>query len=151
MDTEGEFGYTLMEYPYNIHDKTQDFPLVPESGMVIEDMLTPYMSDLWNARCELRGEPESFKSEKKLLMTCTDKKEYVVHLKVLKFYFHMGMRITAIHKVIRFKQAAIFKDYINENSGKRQAATSEFEKDLYKLLNNALFGKMMENVRSQKV
>ena len=60
------------------------------------------------------------------------------------------MRITAIHKVIRYIQAAIFKDYINDNSAKRQAATSEFEKDLHKLLNNALFGKTMENVRGRK-
>ena len=92
-----------MEYPDNIH-KTQDFHLAPESGMVTEDMFTPYMADLRNARCELRGQPESFKSEKNLLMTCTDKKYYVVHFKVLKFYLHMGIRITAIHKVIRFKQ-----------------------------------------------
>ena len=153
IDTEGEFGYALMvdlEYPDNIHDKTQDFPLAPESGIVTEDMLIPYMSDLWNARCELCGQPESFKPEKNLLMKCRNKKEYIVHFKVLKFYLNMGMRITSIHKVVRYNQAAIFKDYINNNSAKRQAATNEFEKDLYKLLNNALFGKSMENVRGRK-
>jgi len=139
-----------LEYPDNIHDKTQDFPLAPESDIVTEDMLTPYMSDLWNARCELRSQAESFKPEKKLLMTCRNKKEYVVHLNILKFYINMGMRITSIHKVVWYNQAAIFKDYINDNSAKRQAATSEFEKDLYKLLNNALFGKTMENVRGRK-
>ena len=67
INKEGELGYTLMldlEYPDNIHNKNKDFLLAPESGMVTEDMFTPYMSDLWNAQYELRGQPESFKSEK---------------------------------------------------------------------------------------
>jgi hypothetical protein len=62
----------------------------------------------------------------------------------------MGMHVTRIHAVVRYRQAPIFKNYINSNSAKRQAASSEFEKDLYKLLNNALFGKTMENVRGRK-
>jgi hypothetical protein len=54
IDTEGEHGYTLkvdLEYPVEIHDKTQDFPLAPESDKVTEDMLTPYMLELWAKRC----------------------------------------------------------------------------------------------------
>src|SRR6266849_4103955 len=98
----------------------------------------------------MRGQPENFKPEKKLLMKCCDKKEYVVHFKLLKFYLEMGMHVTRIHAVIKYKQATIFKEYIDENSRKRQAATNNFEKDLYKLLNNALFGKTMENVRDRK-
>src|SRR5438552_2845429 len=83
-------------------------------------------------------------------MTCRDKKEYVVYFKVLKFYLEMGMHVTRIHAVMRYKQAPIFKKYIEGNSNKRQATTNNFEKDLYKLLNNALFGKTMENVRGRK-
>src|SRR5437773_4628040 len=83
-------------------------------------------------------------------MTCRDKIEYVVHFKLLKFYLEMGMKITRIHKVIQFRQLPIFKDYIDGHSAKRSVATSDFEKDLYKLLNNALFGKTMENVRGRK-
>ena len=153
MTPEGDYGYALkvdLDYPANIHDKTQDFPLAPESDKVTQDMLTPYMLELWQQRCELRGQPENFKPEKKLLMTCRDKREYVVYFKLLKFYLEMGMHINRIHSVIRYKQAALFKDYIEENSVKRQAANNNFEKDLYKLLNNALFGKTMENVRGRK-
>ena len=62
----------------------------------------------------------------------------------------MGLKITNIHSVIKYKQTTIFKKYIDENSLKRQAATDNFTKDLYKLLNNALFGKTMENVRNRK-
>jgi hypothetical protein len=96
------------------------------------------------------GQSENFKSEKKLLMTCRDKTEYVVHFKLLKFYLSMGMRVTRIHAVVKYQQDSIFRKYIDENSAKRQAATNDFTKDLYKLLNNALFGKTMENVRGRK-
>src|SRR6266566_830955 len=104
---------------------------------------------MWQARCELREQTKNFKPEKKLLMTCRNKKEYVVHFKMFKFYLQMGMRVTRIHAVVKFRQASIFKNYIDKNSAKRQAAKSDFEKDLYKLLNNALFGKTMENVRNR--
>ena len=83
-------------------------------------------------------------------MTCRDKKEYVVHYKLLKFYLKMGLRITKIHSVVKFKQGPIFRDYIDGNNARRQQTSCEFKKDLYKLLNNALFGKTMENVRGRK-
>ena len=151
--TDGEFGYTLMvdlEYPREIHDKTQDFPLAPEAKHITEDMLTPFMLEQWAARCEMRGYSTAFRPEKKLLMTCQNKKEYVVHFKLLKFYLEMGMKISKIHRVIKYRQTNIFCKYIDDNSHKRQAATNDFTKDLYKLLNNALFGKTMENVRGRK-
>ena len=83
-------------------------------------------------------------------MTCSDKTEYVVHYKLLKFYLKMGLIITKIHNVIQFTQRPIFRDYIDSNSAKRQQTSCEFTKDLFKLLNNALFGKTMENVRGRK-
>jgi hypothetical protein len=151
--TEDEWGYTLMvdlQYPREIHDKTKDFPLAPEAKNITENMLTPFMLEQWTARCEMRGYANTFKPEKKLLMSCEDKKEYVVHFKLLKFYLEMGMKITKIHRVIKYRQTDIFCKYIDDNSIKRQAANNDFTKDLYKLLNNALFGKTMENVRGRK-
>jgi hypothetical protein len=153
IDTEGDVGYTLkvdLKYPAAIHDLTQDFPLAPETGMVTEAMLTPFMKEQWERRCEFRGGSLKYRPEKKLLMSCTDKKEYVVHFKLLKFYLNMGMQITTIHSVIGYKQTCIFKKYIDDNSARRQAATDEFTKDFYKLLNNALFGKTLENQRGRK-
>ena len=153
INTEGETGYTLkvdLNYPLAIHDLTQDFPLAPETGIVTEDMFTPFMRQQWARRCEFRNGNARYKPEKKLLMSCRDKTEYVVHFKLLKFYLMMGMRITKIHRVIKFRQTCLFKKYIDDNSERRQAATDDFTKDLYKLLNNALFGKTMENVRGRK-
>jgi hypothetical protein len=155
IDVEGDYGYTVkcdLQYPAYIHDKTQDFPLAPESAFITSDMLTPFMEEQWSRRCELRGEASDkmFKTEKKLLMTVTDKNEYVVHFKLLQFYLKMGMVITKIHSVVKYKQASIFRNYIDVNSALRQEAKCTFIKDLYKLLNNALFGKTMENVRGRK-
>src|SRR3981189_439945 len=83
-------------------------------------------------------------------MSCRDKSEYVVHFKLLKFYLEMGMMITRIHEVIKFTQTRLFRKYIDDNSARRQTATDDFTKDLYKFLNNALYGKTMENIRSRK-
>ena len=154
INTEAEFGYVLkvdLQYPQEIHDKTQDFPLAPEPGQVTEEMFTPFMREQWARRCEFRvGGEAKYKPEKKLLMTCRDKSEYVVHFKLLKFYLEMGMKITRVHEVVKFTQTALFKKYIDDNSTRRQAAADEFTQDLYKLLNNSLFGKTMENVRGRK-
>ena len=153
IDTEQEVGYTLkldLNYPDSIRDKTQDFPLAPESAWITKDMLTPVMHHQWSHRCQLRGVSDNYKSEKKLLMSVSDKKDYVVHFKLLQFYLLMGMTISKIHSVISYTQKPIFKNYIVKNSILRQQAISEFAKDLYKLLNNSLFGKTMENVRGRK-
>jgi hypothetical protein len=141
INTEGEFGYTLkidLEYPVNIQDKTQDFPLAPEPSVIKLEMLTPFMREQWNRLCELRGQPLQYPACKKLLTSCCDKKEYVVHFKLLQFYLKMGMKISRIHSVIKYRQAPIFMNYIDQNSERRKQARTEFEKDLFKLLNNAL-------------
>ena len=93
-----------MEYPVNIHDASQDFPLAPEPA-VITEMLTPFMRQQWTRLCELRERNEKYPAAKKLLMTWRDKKEYVVHFKLLQFYLKMGMKITRIHSVIKYRQA----------------------------------------------
>ena len=153
VDTEGDIGYCLkvdLEYPTEIHARTNDYPLAPENATITWEMYTPFMRDMWTRRCELRDQIPKYLPERKLLLTCTDKEEYVVHFKVLQFYLQMGMRITKVHAAVAFEQAAIFHAYIQGNSTKRTLATNDFEKDLYKLKNNSLFGKTMENVRGRK-
>ena len=153
LDTDGDIGYFVkidLDYPPEVQDRTADYPLAPERGTVESYMLTPYMKQQWTHRCELRKQSSNFLTEKKLLLTVRHKREYVVHSKLLKFYLNQGLILVKVHEAIQFNQRELFRSYIDMNSNKRSAAKSTFEKDLYKLLNNALFGKSMENVRSRK-
>ena len=71
----------------------------------------------------------------------------MIHYRMFKFYTKMGMKVRKTHSLWRFKQSLWLEKYINHNTQKRTKAKTNFEKDLYKLMNNAFFGKTMENVR----
>ena len=73
----------------------------------------------------------------------------MVHYTMLKFYVKHGMIIDKIHEIISFKQSKWLEKHITFNTQKRNKAKNEFEKDFDKLLNNAFYGKTMENVRNR--
>ncbi len=87
-----------------------------------------------------RGCSREFKSTK-LAPNFFSKKRYVTHIRNLQFYLSQGAQLTKIHRAIHFRQEAWIAPYIAENTRLRQLATDEFERDYYKLLNNAFFGK----------
>ena len=68
---------------------------------------------------------------------------------MLKFYLRHGMMVDKVHNIISFKQSRWLEKYINFNTQRRNQAVNDFEKDFYKLLNNAFYGKTMENVRNR--
>ena len=87
---------------------------------------------------------------KKLVCNLYSKKKYVAHINTLKQSLNHGFKFKKIHRVIEFNQEAWLKPYIDMNSELRKLAKNDFQKDLFKLMNNSVFGKTMENIRKHR-
>ena len=83
-------------------------------------------------------------------MSIDDKENYVIHISALKQALNHGLILKEVHRVIEFRQEAWLKPYSNMNTKLRTDAKNDFEKDFFKLMNNSVFGKTMENVRNHR-
>ena len=140
-------GYILdvdMKYPKSLHPQHTDYPLAPEKMKVKKEWLSKKQHEL------IERSGQRYTPTEKLIPNLYDKKRYVVHYRNLQYYLKKGMVITKIHRVIKFDQKAWMKPYIDFNTAMRAKATNDFEKDLFKLMNNAVFGKSMENLRKRQ-
>ena len=113
-----------LTYPEELHDLHNDYPLCPE-----------------RVECD--------KGVKKLIPNLRDKNNYVVHYKTLMQYLNLGMELKKIHRGIKFVECDFLKPYIDMNTNLRTQAKNNFEKDFFKLMNNSVFGKTMENIRNR--
>ena len=113
-----------LEYPKELHDLHNDYPSAPERVM-----------------CKNNVE--------ELIHNLRDKKNYIVHYKNLIQFLELGLRITRIHSGIKFEESEWLKPYIDMNTNLRTKAKNNFEKDFFKLMNNSVFGKTMENIRNR--
>ena len=120
-------GYILevdVKYPKRLHELHSDLPFLSERMEV--------------NKC------------KKLVCNLFNKKKYVAHINTLKQALNHGLEFKKIHRVIEFNQEAWLKSYIDMNTELRKLAKNDFEKDLFKLMNNSVFGKTMENIRKHR-
>uniref|UniRef100_A0A1I7X6A5 DNA-directed DNA polymerase n=1 Tax=Heterorhabditis bacteriophora TaxID=37862 RepID=A0A1I7X6A5_HETBA len=114
-----------LEYPEEMHKRHNDFPLCPENVKI------------------------DTQSVKKLCNTLTDKEQYVIHYENLLQCLQLGLKLKKIHRIITFKESNWLAPYIELNTNLRKKAKNDFEKDFFKLMNNSVFGKTMENVRER--
>ena len=98
---------------------------------------------------EERDTTAKFKLCRKLLLNQYDKEVYKCHYSILKFYLSKGMILKRVHRAIRFRQKRFLEPYIQYNSRRRAQSKNAFENDFYKLKNNSLYGKTMEDVRKR--
>ena len=120
-------GYILevdIKYSKKLHDLHSDLPFLPER--------------MERSKC------------KKLVCNLYNKKKYVVHINPLKQALNHRLKFKKIHRIIEFNQEAWLKPYIDMNTELRKLARNDFEKDLFKLMNNSVFGKTMENIRKHR-
>ena len=82
----------------------------------------------------------------KLICGIEDKEKFVMHIKLLKQALNHGLVFKTVHRVIQFNQKYWLKPYIDINTKLRKEAKNDFQKDFFKLINNSVFGKTMENV-----
>ena len=87
---------------------------------------------------------------KKLVCNLFNKKKYIAHINALKQALNHGLKLKKVHRVIEFIQEAWLKPYIDMDTELRKEAKNDFEKDLFKLMNNSVFGKTMENIRKHR-
>ena len=132
-----------LEYPEELHDLHNDYPLGPEKVKVTENMLSKYCKKIANKYKISTGLVH------KLIPTLSKKEKYVLHYRNLQLYTDLGLKITKIHRVLEFNQSPWLKQCIDFNTQKRTNAKNAFEKDFFKLMNNSVFGKTMENIRKR--
>ena len=140
---DADIGYFLevdLKYPDNIKQKTKYFPFCPENKKINPNKYNDYINKI---------KPENYTKSNKLICDWTDKKKYLIHYRMLKFYVRHGMIVEKIHEIISFKQSKWLESYISFNTQKRNKAKNDFEKDFFKLLVNAAFAKFLENVRNR--
>ena len=94
--------------------------------------------------------PERIEKCNRLVCDFHDKKNYVVHIKSLKQALNYGLILKKVYRVIQFNQKAWLKPYIDMNTKLRTEGKNDFEKDFFKLMNNGVFGKTMENERKHR-
>ena len=112
-----------LEYPKELHDLHNDYPLAPERLKI--------------------GNVE------KLIPNLWEKEKYVVHHENLKLYLELGLKVKKIHRRLKFREEPWMRSYIELNTRLRTEAKNDFEKDFFKLMNNSVFGKTMENIRNR--
>ena len=120
-----------------------------DKGYILEvDVEYPKNLNYWHSVLPFLPERMKINKCSKLVCNLYDKNNYVVHIRSLKQALNHGLILKKVHRVIQFNQDAWLKEYINTELTKE--AKTDFEKDFFKLMNNSVFGKTMENVRKHR-
>ena len=132
-----------VEYSDKLYELHNDYPLDPEKLAFSSDMLLKH--------CKKIADKYEIKvgDVKILIPNLGNKTNYAVHYRNLQLYLSLGMKLTKIHRVLKFKQSEWMKKYIDCNTEKRMNAANDFEKDFFKLMINSVYGRTMGNLRKR--
>ena len=138
---EANMGYLFdvdVSYPEELHEYFNQYPPLPTNMEVKTDYLNEWQQ-------------ENYKESKTRKLCCSllPKNNYVVNYKYLKLALSLGVKLERVNRVLQYTQSNFLKQYIMLNTSLRTKAKNDFEKDFYKLMNNSVYGKTMENVRNR--
>ena len=139
-------GYILdvdLEHPQELHDIYNEYSLAPEKINIPKKWLSDYCLEIANAHNITTG------TVKKLVPNLMNKNNYVIHYRNLQQCLELGMKLKKIHRILKFRQKDWMKPYTDFNTQIRKEAINEADKNHFKLLNNAVYGKTMENMRKR--
>ena len=134
---DSDIGYFIeldLKYPDNTKEKTKNFPFAPKNKVFHKDKYNDYVK---------KRRPKKFTKSKTLICDWTDKKKCLIHYSMLKFYVRHGMVVEKIGEIISFKQSKWLEKHVSFNTQKRNREKIDFEKEFFKLLVNAAFGKFL--------
>lgn len=144
IDIDGPYAYILLinyEIPDSVKLKTDDLPLSLHHYCPNKEEVSPFTNKIIEAcNGKLSKVP-------KLIASHLPQENYLISLPLLKHHVKMGLQVTKISRVFRFKQEACFEKYIQKNIEMRKNATSKFTGNMFKLLNNAIYGKCLYQAR----
>lgn len=138
---DAETGYKFkchLRIPESHHDLFNNYVPCPENIQVKKADLSDWQQENYN-ESKIR----------KLCCSFKDKVDYVVDYRYLKLVLALGVELVSVSQVLQYSQKPFLKEYIELNTNLRKKAKNEFEKDFFKLMNNSVFGKTMENVRAR--
>ena len=139
---DGPEGFMVdLEYPENLHKAHNAYPLAPERMVVQKKWMSEYQHNLL-------GAVVAPTEVEKLVPNLHNKNLYVLHYRNLQLYMSLGMRLAKVHCALRFDQSPWMQPYTRINTVLRNKAASDFEKDLYKLMNNSVFGNTMDTLQN---
>ena len=141
-----KIGYILevdLVYTIELHDLHNNYPLCLEKVEVKYEMLSKYCKDIVDRYGIKVG------GVKKLIPNLNDKIRYPVQYKNLIYYLPLWMKLAKIHRILKFKQKNWLKVFTDFNTEKRRLSNDEFNENFYKLFNNCIYGKIIENAETK--
>ena len=140
-------GYVVecdLEYPPELHELHNEYPMAPERIDISVEMLSDTQVQISRHYARSRAH-----TNVKLVPNLMNKVKYTTHYLNLKFFLDHGLHLTKVHRVIKFNQSRWMEPYISMNTQMRANAHNDMEKDFHKLMNNAVYGKTCENQRKR--
>ena len=144
IDLDGDYCYALLidfEIPDDVKEYTDDLPLGIHQEVITSDKLSDFTASMID-ECDYK-----FINSPSLIASHDSQSNYLISLNLLRLYEGIGLKCTKIHRIFRFKQEALFKEFIEKNIELRKNSNSTSKKNLFKLMSNSIYGKLLFNVR----